>query len=45
MCAIAYIENIDDNAFRIEKLLKFYSGHKQLDEDFNWGLEWVSGRK
>ena len=45
MCAIALLENKNDETFSVEKIVKFYPGHRFLDQDFGWGLNWVPGRK
>ena len=29
----------------MEKIVKFYQGHRFLDQDFGWGLHWVHGTK
>lgn len=45
MCALAMIENVNDNNFSVEKLVRFFDGHKLMDKAYNWGLKWVAGRK
>lgn len=45
MCAIAMIENVNDQTFSIRRLVQYFSGHRQLDETFGWGLRWVQGSK
>lgn len=45
MCAIALLENNNDETFSVEKIVRFYQGHRFMDRDFNWGLNWVPGRK
>ena len=45
MCAIAMLENENDSTFSVEKLIKFFPGHADMDNNFNWGLRWVKGRK
>lgn len=45
MCAIALLENNNDETFSVEKIVRFYQGHRFMDRDFNWGLKWVPGRK
>lgn len=44
MCAIAMLENINDT-LSVEKIVKFFDGHRYMDQAFDWGLEWVAGRK
>ena len=45
MCAIAMLENVNDNTFSVEKLVRFFGGHSEMDSAYNWGLRWVKGRK
>lgn len=45
MCAIAMLENCDDETFSVEKLVRFFQGHRQMDEAYSWGMRWVAGRK
>ena len=43
-CAIALLENIG-GTFSVEKIVNFYYDSRDMDEDFDWGLKWVSGSK
>jgi tellurite resistance protein TerA len=45
MCGIAILENSNDETFTVEKLVKFFSGHEELDRVYGWGMKWVPGRK
>ena len=45
MCALALLENVNDETFSVEKIVQFYSGHQPMDQAFHWGLRWVAGRK
>ena len=45
MCAIALLENDHDETLSVEKVVKFFRGHSQMDEAFHWGLRWVRGKK
>ena len=45
MCAIALLENNNDETFSVEKIVRFCQGHRFMDRDFGWGLNWVPGRK
>ena len=45
MCAIALLENKDDTGFSVEKQVRFFPGHAQMDQAYGWGLRWVPGRK
>ena len=43
-CAIAMLENQGDT-FSVEKIVRFFSGHREIDKAFGWGLRWVEGSK
>ena len=45
MCALALLENVNDETFSVEKIVQFYSGHQTMDQAFHWGLRWVAGKK
>ncbi|MBE6876483.1 MAG: Tellurium resistance [Ruminococcus sp.] len=45
MCAIAMLENSNDETFSVEKLVQFYEGHVKMDRAFGWGMNWTPGRK
>ncbi len=45
MCGLALFENVNDETFSVEKIVQFYPGHQQLDQAFNWGLQWRAGHK
>ncbi|MBK1648956.1 TerD family protein [Rhabdochromatium marinum] len=44
MCAIALLEN-HNGAVKITKRVEYFRGHKDMDEAYHWGLDWVRGRK
>ncbi len=44
-CAIALLENIRDETFSVEKKVRFFDGHEDMDRAFGWGLRWAAGRK
>ncbi|MDE5792698.1 MAG: TerD family protein, partial [Oscillospiraceae bacterium] len=43
MCAIAMLENQNNETFSVEKLVRFFDGHSQMDRAFGWGMKWVAG--
>ena len=45
MCAIALLENKNGDTLSIEKIVRFFRGHEDMDRAFNWGLRWVQGSK
>lgn len=45
MCAIAMLENVNDETFSVEKLVQFFNGHKEMDKAFRWNMNWTPGRK
>ena len=45
MCAIAMIENIKNETFKIERLVEYFNGHRELDKAYGWGMSWQAGSK
>ena len=45
MCAIALLENKGGDTLSIEKVVRFFRGHEEMDRNFRWGLRWVAGSK
>ena len=45
MCAIAMIENVNNETFRVQRLVEYFNGHRQLDKEYNWGMKWQKGSK
>lgn len=45
MCAIAMLENNNNETFSVEKLVRFFPNHAQMDSAYGWGLKWVAGTK
>ncbi len=45
MCAIALLENCNNETFSVEKVVRFFDSHEPMDRNFGWGLRWVAGRK
>ncbi|MCR5204146.1 MAG: TerD domain-containing protein [Lachnospiraceae bacterium] len=45
MCGIALLENKDGQSLSMEKIVRFFKGHRDLDQAFGWGLRWVHGSK
>lgn len=44
MCAIARITN-ERGVLSVERLDRYFSGHKDMDKAFGWGFRWSPGRK
>ena len=44
MCAIAMLENIN-GAVRVNREVRFFNGHRKLDEAYGWGMRWTAGSK
>ncbi|MDR1132925.1 MAG: TerD family protein [Synergistaceae bacterium] len=44
MCAIAEIVNAG-GSMAVEKLIRFFNGHPEMDSAFGWGFRWTAGRK
>lgn len=45
MCAIAMIENVNDETFKVERFVEYFNGHEKLDRAYGWGMNWTPGRK
>ena len=45
MCAIAMIENVNNETFKVKRLVEYFDGHQSLDRAYNWGLHWTAGSK
>lgn len=45
MCALALLENDGNKTFTVEKLIRFFNGHSDMDKAFGWGMRWTPGRK
>ena len=45
MCAIALLENQNNETFSVEKVVRFFKSHPDMDAAFGWGLRWVAGSK
>lgn len=44
MCAIAEIVNVNDS-LSVEKLVRFFNSHPDMDQAFGWGFRWTAGKK
>jgi tellurite resistance protein TerA len=44
MCGIITI-SYENNNIKIEKINKYYKGHRELDKDFGFGFNWTAGTK
>jgi len=45
MCAIAMIENINNETFRVQRLVEYFKSHVELDRAYDWGMQWRAGSK
>ena len=45
MCALALFENVNNETFSVERLVKYFSSHEEMDKAFNWKIKWVAGKK
>ena len=45
MCAIAMLENVNDENVSVEKLVRFFKGHEAMDRAYGWGMRWTPARK
>lgn len=44
MCAIARLTN-ENGTIRVERINRYFSGHKDMDQAFGWGFNWKAGSK
>ena len=44
MCAIAMLEN-NNGELKLTKLSEYFKGHKELDQNYKWGIRWTAGSK
>ncbi len=44
MCAVALLEN-DNGQIRVSREVTFHTSHPEMDNFYNWGLQWRAGRK
>lgn len=45
MCAIAMIENVENETFKVERLVEYFQGHQAMDKAYGWGMNWQRGSK
>lgn len=45
MCALLTLENKNDETFAVEKLIRYFNGHEQLDRAYGWNFRWTVGSK
>lgn len=44
MCAIARLVN-EAGSIKVERINRYFSGHKEMDEALGWGFSWKAGSK
>ncbi|MFT7309932.1 MAG: tellurite resistance protein TerA [Paracoccaceae bacterium] len=44
MCAVALLEN-NNNQIRVTREVRFFGGHRLMDDGYGWGMTWRSGSK
>ena len=42
MCAIARLIN-DGGSIRVERINRYFPGHREMDQAFGWGFRWTAG--
>ncbi|MGL4402319.1 MAG: hypothetical protein ACRCTS_01065, partial [Fusobacteriaceae bacterium] len=45
MCGLLLLENKNNETFEIQKLVKYFVGHENLDKAYNWNFKWKTGSK
>jgi tellurite resistance protein TerA len=44
MCAVALLEN-NNNQIRVTREVRFFGGHRLMDDCYGWGMTWRAGSK
>lgn len=44
MCAVALLENVGGE-IKVSREVRFFPGHKVMDDAYGWGMRWVAGSK
>lgn len=44
MCAVVLLENVN-GALQVNREVRYFRGHKEMDEAYHWGLNWRAGSK
>lgn len=44
MCAVVLLENLN-GALQVNREVRYFKGHKEMDEAYRWGLNWRAGSK
>lgn len=44
MCAIALLSN-ENGALQVKREVRYFSGHRALDQAYHWGMNWRAGSK
>lgn len=44
MCAIALLEN-KNNQISVNREVRLFEGHEQMDKAYDWGMKWRAGKK
>ncbi|MGK7379128.1 TerD family protein [Planococcus sp. 1R117A] len=45
MCAIALLENVNNETMSVKKVVEYFNGHQEMDRAFNWNMRWGAGSK
>lgn len=45
VCGLALFQNVNNETFSVEKVIKFCGALHNLDEEFGWGLKYKPGKK
>lgn len=44
MCAITLMENLDGQ-MRVSREIRYFQGHREMDQAYGWGMNWRAGSK
>jgi tellurite resistance protein TerA len=44
MCAVVLLENVN-GALQVNREVRYFKGHQEMDQAYRWGLNWRAGSK
>jgi len=44
MCAVALLENVSGE-IKVSREVRFFPGHRDMDQAYGWGMRWTTGSK
>ncbi|WP_230322546.1 MULTISPECIES: TerD family protein [Bacillus] len=43
--AAAFLLDVNDETFKVQRLVKYFRGHLEMDRHYKWNMNWVAGSK